>query len=114
MANNLKPIIVGAPEQVNRSVRVTFLEATDKDITIMVKIGAVDTNKPKGESMIPDQGIITHTKRSIVNTYCAPFGDGNLFFDTFRQRKTTLNYHFEAATEVPLFSFTVSEKDCSI
>ncbi|UAN53471.1 hypothetical protein KGP26_10610 [Serratia sp. JSRIV002] len=113
MANSLKTNIISAPPTVNNSIRVTRLEVTEEEISVLIKAGVIDTSKPKDESLIPDEKAVALTKASIINKYCAPFGFGDLYFDAYRKRKTKLNYYFYGAGDVPLFSFTVSTKDCS-
>lgn len=112
MAKSLKPSLAGAPDNVSRSLRVNYISATDDDITVLVRVGAIDTTKPANESNMPsnDQNLLT--KRMIVNKYCSPFGNGDLFFDALKQRNVTLHYHFEAGSDVTFLSFNVSKSDC--
>lgn len=112
MADALKPYIFNAPNNVNKSLRMKHIKATDKDIYILVRVGAIDTTKPKNETFLPDKKSVLLTKQNIVNSYCAPFGGGNLFFDTLKQRNATLHYAFEAGSDVTFLSFSVGRSDC--
>ena len=114
MAKELKPEIVGVAnsEVVNRSVRLKALVVGESDVSILVVIGATDTTKPAQVANIPDKQSISLTKKRIVNTYCAPFGYGNWYFDAFKQRGVKLHYYFNSAVDTPLFSFTVNKSDC--
>ncbi|CAM3843680.1 hypothetical protein KLPN111888_22520 [Klebsiella pneumoniae] len=114
MAKSLKPEIVGVAnyEMVNRSVRLKALDVGEKDVSILVVIGATDTRKPVTQANIPDKQSISLTKQQIVNKYCAPFGYGNWYFDAFKQRGVKLHYYFYSAVDTPLFTFTVNKSDC--
>ncbi|HEA0345092.1 TPA: hypothetical protein RU593_003024 [Salmonella enterica] len=112
MAKSLKPSLAGAPANVSRSLRVKHISASDDDITVLVRVGAIDTTKLANESNLPSQVQNVLTKSMIVNKYCSPSGNGDLFFDTLRQRNVTLHYHFEAVSDVTFLSFNISKSDC--
>ncbi|WP_171887464.1 hypothetical protein [Serratia marcescens] len=114
MAKSLFEEIVGADVLVNRSLRIDHLDVSPSRISVLFKAAAIDTSKPKQESLIPDGTSIKLTKKSVINKYCAPFGFGDLYFDTFYQRGVKLEYSYVGAGDVPIFSFSVSKKDCSI
>ncbi|VUS88774.1 hypothetical protein [Klebsiella huaxiensis] len=112
MAASLKPVLIGATDIVNRSVRVDRLDASDNKIDMTVVVGMIDTTKPlEGDN---DLRLISfsRTKESIVASYCAPFGRGDLYFDTLKQRNVQLNYLIVARSEVAISSFSVSNNDC--
>ncbi|MDU4842218.1 MAG: hypothetical protein E6X49_13885 [Leclercia adecarboxylata] len=112
MANALTPSLAGAPANVERSLRIKSISATHDDIIVVVRVDAIDTTKPKDESLLPDRVQNATTKNMIVKKYCSPFGNGDLFFDTLRQRNVTLHYHFEAGSDVTFLSFNVNKSDC--
>ncbi|QJK99760.1 hypothetical protein HJX17_09765 [Klebsiella pneumoniae] len=88
------------------------LDVGEKDVSLLVVIGATDTRKPVTQANIPDKQSISLTKQQIVNKYCAPFGYGNWYFDAFKQRGVKLHYYFYSAVDTPLFTFTVNKSDC--
>lgn len=112
MATSLKPELIGAPDYVTRSLRLTYITATQNEITVNVRVGAINTNKHKNESNVPSSEQNQLTKRNIVNKYCSPFGDGDIFFDMLRQRNVTIHYYFEAGSDVTFLSFSVNKDDC--
>lgn len=113
-AKSVTPELIGASSAINRSVRVTYISATDRTIDILVRVGAVDTTKNEHSSNMIDHDVPSYTKKNIENRYCAPFGGGNIHFDQFRQRNVVLNYDFESGSSTPLFSFSIKPSDCSI
>ncbi|HFT4300087.1 TPA: hypothetical protein ACHV7O_003614 [Klebsiella quasipneumoniae] len=112
MAASLKPELIGAPDYVTRSLRINYITATEKEITVLVRVGAINTNKPNHESYAPSSEQNQLTKRYIINKYCAPFGDGDIFFDMLRQRNVTIHYSFESGSDVTFLSFSVNKNDC--
>lgn len=112
MAKAIKPSLAGSPDYVSRSLIIKHISATEKNINILVRVGAIDTTKPHDASNLPTNHQNKLTKSIIVNKYCSPFGSGDMFFDTFRQRNVTLHYNFESGSDVTFLSFNVSKTDC--
>lgn len=112
MAKSLKPSLAGATDNVSRSLRVKYISASDDDITVLVRVGAIDTTKLANESNLPSQDQNVLTKSMMVNKYCSSFGNGDPFFNALKQRNVTLHYHFEAVSDVTFLSFNVSKSDC--
>ena len=112
MAKSLTPSLDGVPANVEKSLSIKSISATNDDIVVLVKVGAIDTTRPKNESHLPDSVQNVATKNMIVKKYCSPFGNCDPFFDTLSQRNVTLHYHFVSVNDITFLSFNVSKADC--